>query len=129
MWSDQFWYFTPEQEADHLREKPEKQVGRSRAHRITDVRRTEPGPARTRSRWERQESLTNLVRIAEGGRPRRDPSKGVHLPAVFNGGAGVEEAERSDDILRGTDRGVLQQRRTSSTEGTILDEGGHPGDD
>ena len=110
----------PEQEADHLREKPKKQVGRSRAQRIADVRRTEAGPARTRSRRERHESLANLVHIRRGGRTRRNPPKSAHLQAIFNGRAGVKEAERSNDVIRGTDRGVLQKRRTSPTESTFL---------
>ena len=85
VWSGQFWNFPPEQEADHLKEKPKKQVGRSRAQRIADVRRTEPRPARTRSRRERR-ALRTWSTSAEGAAPgairRRVPiSKLKHMCA------------------------------------------------
>ena len=109
VWPNRLRDLTPKQETDHLREKPEKQVGGGRAQRITDVRRTKARPTRTRSRRERQKSLPNLFRVRRGGRPRSDLAKGAHLHTIFDGRTGVKEAKRRDDIIRGTDRGVLQQ--------------------
>ena len=42
VWPDRLGIFAPKQEADHLREKPEKQVRGGRAQRVADVRRTKP---------------------------------------------------------------------------------------
>ena len=85
------------------------------AHRIANMRRAETGPPRTRGRRERQESLANLIHIGRRSRPQRDPAKSVHLRTVLGGGPGVKEAERSDNVFRGSDQGILQERRTSTT--------------
>ena len=129
IWPNRLWNLTPKQEADHLREEPKKQVGRSRAQRIADMRRTEPGSARTRSRRERHESLANLISVRRWGRTRSDCTKRAHFHTIIGGRTRVKEAKRRDDILRGTDRGVLQQCRTSTTKSTLLDKSCNSGND
>ena len=103
VWSDQLRNFSPEQEADHLREKPEKQVGRSRAQRVTDVRRdgAQTGP--------HQKSKGTTGGPYEPGphQPRGPlPARSAEECPPPNGlrqGGGVKETERSNDVIRGTD--------------------------
>ena len=95
--------------ADHLGEKPQKQIRGSGPQSIVDMRGAQSRPPGPRSGREGEEGLAHLVSIGGRSSLGSDTTQGVHVSTVHGWRQRMKETKGRDNIIGRLDRRILRK--------------------